>query len=321
MKEIFVADLVVGQPIISFFMVNAIAIKKDSRGRNYLNLTLADRTGSVDGKKWDLADEEVIKGRSINPGDLVKIDAQVEEFKGMKQLKVNRIRMTNKEDALVLKDFIKAAPEDGESMFLFLRQAAEEFKDPDLRGLCLDQLDSWKEKLLYYPAASKNHHAEMCGLLWHMKRMLMAGQALCTVYTDLDRDLVCTGVLLHDLQKMVEIRSNEYGVSDGYSFEGNMLGHIVMGVREIDKVMDRLGFPEEKKIMVEHMILSHHYEPEYGSPVRPLFPEAELLHYLDVMDAKLFDMEEALTKTPAGSFSDRVWTLNNRCVYKRIQED
>ena len=98
--------------------------------------------------------------------------------------------------------------------------------------------------------------------------------------------------------------------------EGQLLGHIAQGVKMIDKLADELGISEEKAIMLEHMILSHHYEPEFGSPKRPMFPEAELLHYLDIFDARIFDMEEALKPVAPGDFSDKVWTLENRRVYK-----
>jgi 3'-5' exoribonuclease len=173
---------------------------------------------------------------------------------------------------------------------------------------------------MYYPAASKNHHAEFAGLLYHMKRMLMAGQGLCQVYTDLNRDLVCAGVIVHDIQKIFEIQSDENGVSPGYSFEGQLLGHIVMGIKYMDRLTEELGFPREKAIMLEHMILSHHYEPEFGSPKRPLFPEAEVLHYLDILDARMYDMYSALETTDPGMFSDRIWTLDNRRLYKPMEE-
>ena len=124
----------------------------------------------------------------------------------------------------------------------------------------------------------------------------------------------------HDIEQLNEIESNEYGISPGYSFEGQLLGHIVQGVKLLDKETERLGFPREKAIMLEHMILSHHYEPEFGSPKRPMFPEAELLHYLDILDARMFDMEDALNSTNAGEFSEKVWTLDNRRVYKVSEE-
>ena len=191
-------------------------------------------------------------------------------------------------------------------------------KDSDLQRLSVKMLTDNREKLMYYPAASKNHHAEYAGLLYHMKRMLMTGIAICGVYTDLNQDMVATGVIIHDMEKLNEIESNEYGISPGYSMEGQLLGHIVMGVKSLDRITEKLDFPREKALMLEHMILSHHYEPEFGSPKRPLFPEAEVLHYLDILDARMFDMYDALAATEPGEFSDRVWTLDNRRLYKPV---
>ena len=165
-------------------------------------------------------------------------------------------------------------------------------------------------------ALNRNHHAEYGGLLYHVKRMLMTGLAVCDIYPILNRDLVAAGVILHDIEKLNEIESNEYGVSPGYSFEGQMLGHIVQGIKLLDRLTEEMGFPREKALMLEHMILSHHYEPEFGSPKKPLFPEAEVLHYLDILDARMFDMEDALNGVEPGSFSDRIWTLDNRRIYK-----
>ena len=170
---------------------------------------------------------------------------------------------------------------------------------------------------MYYPAAQKNHHAELGGLLYHMKRMLMTGERVCEVYTNLNRDLVLAGVILHDMEKLNEIVAESDGIATGYSFEGQLLGHIIQGVKSIDKLTLELDFPREKAIMLEHMILAHHYEPEFGSPKRPLFPEAEVLHYLDILDARMFDMEEGLKGVSDGEFGDRVWPLDNRRLYKR----
>ena len=114
----------------------------------------------------------------------------------------------------------------------------------------------------------------------------------------------------------MEIEAESDGIATGYSFEGQMLGHIIQGIKMVDKLTLELEIPREKAIMIEHMILSHHYEPEFGSPKRPLFPEAEVLHYLDILDARLFDMQTALDATQPGEFSDRVWTLENRKLYK-----
>lgn len=213
-------------------------------------------------------------------------------------------------------DFVKAAPEKPEDMYDYIVAAAESMEDKDLKNLCMKLLTDNRDKLMYYPAAQKNHHAQLGGLLYHMKRMLMTGQRVCEVYTNLNRDLVSTGVIIHDMEKLNEIESGPDGIATGYSFEGQMLGHIIQGVKSIDRLTLELDFPREKAIMLEHMILAHHYEPEFGSPKKPLFPEAEVLHYLDILDARMFDMHSALEATEAGSFSDRVWTLDNRKLYK-----
>ncbi len=315
MKQIFVKDLKKEMEIIDFFMVRSISIKTGSTGKPYLDVVLGDKTGEINGKKWDVgASDHLLKEK-----DMVKIIAVVTEFNSQLQLKIQRIRRavpeSNPDDILDMGDFVKAAPESSESMYDYIMGVCESMKDEDYKALCAKVLKDNKEKLMYYPAASKNHHAELGGLLYHTKRMLMNGERVCEVYTNLNRDLVCAGVIMHDMQKIFEIDADTDGMASGYSFEGQMLGHIVMGVKYVDQLALDLGFPQEKRIMMEHMILSHHYEPEYGSPKKPLFPEAEVLHYLDILDARMYDMEEALRNTEPGGFSDRIWTLDNRRIY------
>lgn len=245
------------------------------------------------------------------------IKAIVTEWNGMKQLRVLRIRKSVENDGIELSDYIRTAPEPPEDMYAYIMEKIEEFQDEELKALCQFIMEKNKEKLMYYPAASKNHHAELGGLLYHMKRMMMTGERICQVYTNLNKDLVLTGVVIHDIEKINEILANELGISSGYSFEGQMLGHLVQGIKTIDKLALELGISREKAIMLEHMILSHHYEPDFGSPKKPLFPEAEILHYLDIIDARMYDMEEALFSTDPGEFSDKVWTLDNRKLYKQ----
>ena len=316
MKDRYIADIKTNQELVSYFIVKTIAVKVGSNKKAYLDLLLADCTGEISAKKWDIADEELPGLEKIKEGAVIKVKALVTEWNGMKQLRVTRIRQTSAEDGIDMKDYIKAAPEDAGQMYSYILGKAESFEDRDLRSICVKQLTDNREKLMYYPAAQKNHHAEMAGLLYHVKRMLMMAEKACEVYTNLNKELVMAGVILHDMEKINEIESNELGISTGYSFEGKMLGHLVQGVRTIERLAGELDIPREKAVMLEHMMISHHYEPEFGSPKKPLFPEAEMLHYLDMIDAKMFDMQEALEKTEPGCFSDRVWTLDNRTLYK-----
>lgn len=317
MKENYIAGLKPNEEITDFFMVKNIAVKIGSNKKQFLDLLLGDNTGEITGKKWDVADTELDGLNKIEAGDLVKIKAVVTEWNSMKQLKVLKIRKTVDQDGVDIKDFIKAAPEDPQEMYDYIMAQAESITDSKFKTIAKRALTDNKEKLMYYPAAAKNHHAEMAGLLWHMKRMLMMADRYCEVYISLNRDLLITGVILHDIEKLEEMNSDTNGIVSEYSFEGMMLGHLIQGVKTVEKYAEDAGLSREKTIMIEHMILSHHYEPEFGSPKRPLFPEAEILHFLDVVDANMYDMEDALNATEPGQFSERVWTLENRRLYKK----
>lgn len=316
MKEVFVNNLRTDAEVQDFFLVKTIAVKMGSNKKQYLDLLLADRIGEVTAKKWDVADTELPALNEINGGDIVKVKAVVTEWNGMKQLRVLRVRKAVEQDNLEMADFIKAAPEKTQDMLDYIEKAVALMTDQELKALCTRLLTDNREKLLYYPAAVKNHHAELGGLLYHMKRMLDMGERACLVYTNLKRDWVICGVIIHDMEKLNEIEANEMGVASGYSFEGQLLGHLVQGVKTIDRLAAELGIGREKAVMLEHMVLTHHYEPEYGSPKKPLFPEAEMLHYLDMIDAKMFDMQQALEATEPGGFSDKIWTLDSRRLYR-----
>jgi len=154
--------------------------------------------------------------------------------------------------------------------------------------------------------------------------MLKTAEKLLEVYDFLDRELLFSGIILHDIAKIEEIEANYLGIALEYTFEGQLLGHIVQGIKKIDQAARRAGLDEETAILLQHMILSHHYEPEFGSPKRPMFPEAEVLHYLDILDARLFDMQKALGEVRPGGFSEKIWVLNNRRIYKpgwEMEED
>ena len=315
-KEFFAEDLRPDTEITDFFMVKSSGLKVGSNHKTYLDITLADKTGEINGKKWDVSDDEANVLAGIHEGAMVKVKATVSVWNNIRQLRIARIRLLNEADHPDMEDFVKAAPEDPEEMYNFILSKAKAITDPGLSKLCVTALDENRKKLLYYPAAKSNHHAELGGLLYHMKRMLDMGLRACEVYTNLDKNWVATGVIMHDMEKINEISSNEYGISDGYTIKGNLLGHIVMGAIEMEKRAKAAGLDEEKTVMLQHMIISHHNEPEFGSPVRPMFPEAELLHHLDMIDARMFDFEDALRIADKGGFSERVRTLDGRLLYK-----
>lgn len=320
MKQIYISDLEVGSEITDFFMVKSCGIRTGSNRKDYFDVTLGDKTGEVSAKKWDIQPPEVAKLEELSEGDIVRVKANVTEWQNAKQLRILRIRKSVANDGIEVGEYIKAAPESSEDMYDYIMEVAQSMRDDDLRRLTMKVLTDNRKRLLYYPAASRNHHAMYGGLLFHTEKMLQNALGVCQVYPQLDRDLLAAGVILHDIEKLDEIKSNEYGVSPGYSVEGQFLGHLVMGVKYIDRLTEELNFPKEKALMLEQMILSHHYEPEYGSPVKPLFPEGEVLHYLDILDARLRDMFDALAGTDPGKFSTKIWTLDNRRIYRRLDQ-
>jgi 3'-5' exoribonuclease len=320
MKTYYIRDLVIGEEITDYFITKRTEIKTGSNGKLYFDILLGDKTGEIASKKWDVdGPEEEVLGR-YKAGDIIKVKAVVTEWNGMPQLRIARIRQVSDSDVIDRSDFIKTAPELPETMYAYLLKKAESIGDEEYREVAVTLLERNEERLLYYPAAKMNHHAVYGGLLYHIKRMLMLAEGLCEVYGFLSRDLLITGVIIHDIEKLNEMNSDNSGTVSEYTFEGQMLGHLVMGVRTIDRLADEIGLSEEKAVMLEHMMISHHYEPDFGSPKRPLFPEAEALHYLDMIDSKLYDFEDNLAAVTPGKFSDWVKTLDGRRLYKAVNE-
>ena len=178
-----------------------------------------------------------------------------------------------------------------------------------------------KEKILTFPAAEKLHHAMMGGLLYHTLSMLKLAQCVSSIYPCIDKDLLYSGVILHDIAKMREYTLNDAGVIDGHTVEGVLLGHLVMGAEDIGRKCDELGIPSEKKYLLQHMIASHHGKPEFGAAVRPGFIEAEVLSQIDLLDANMYEMADAVKDVKPGEFTGRLWMLDNRRLYNHGRVD
>jgi 3'-5' exoribonuclease len=321
MAEIIVScisAIPVGESLTGFALVLAKDEHLTREGAPYLSLLLGDKHGHVTAKIWDLNSRDV---NDIELYGLVKVRGVMGEWQGKKQLRIQKIRPAHfPGDAVAVEDFVAAAPEKGEDMMAYVCEIVEKVEHPHIRVLLQTILKERGERLLIAPAASRNHHAVRGGLLYHIKTMLRAGLSLLPVYPFLNKDLLVAGIILHDMAKLEELAISPLGVASEYTTEGNLLGHLVMGVKDIDRISREVGMEKETALLLEHMVLSHHYEPEFGSPKRPAFPEAELLHFLDILDARLYDMDQIITDTPHGSFSEKVWRLDNRRLYRSAQE-
>lgn len=299
--------------IQNFFLLKSVDCKSTANGKKYLDLVLADATGEINGKLWDCNQGEELL---YQPQMLVKIKGTVGEWQGKLQLKIDKIRAAQPEDQLNIEAFIPVAPVDSKEMFERLQGYINRIGNQDIAKIVRYLVDANQEKLLYYPAAKQNHHSVRSGLLYHVTTMLRMGDLISEVYPLLNRDLVFAGVILHDLAKLAEMDAGELGVVSRYTVEGELLGHIIQGIKWIDRAAQAVGAAEEVSVLLQHMILSHHYEPEFGSPKRPMIPEGEILHYLDLMDARMYDMGRVLQGVEPGQLSDKVWLLHNRKLYK-----
>ena len=312
MNDKTVSTFAAGETVQLFLLVKQVACKTSSTNKKYMDFTLCDATGEIGAKLWDSKPEDE---PLYSAGMLVKIRAAVREWNQQLQLNIERIRPASDEDGCAIGDFVPSAPAEPEAMYAEIRDAAAAIRHPDIRAIVLELLDTGRDKLMYYPAAQKNHHAIRGGWLYHIMTMLRSADKLSQVYTWLNTDLLVAGVILHDMAKLEEMDASELGIVSDYTVEGQLLGHIVQGVRLIDRVGGKLGADPEVVLVLQHMVLSHHYKGEWGSPKSPMLPEAELLHHLDMIDAHMYDMKAALDETAPGAMSDRIWTLGRK-LYK-----
>lgn len=309
-----IANMIKGATFDGFLMTRSATRRTGSNGNKYLDMTLCDTSGEMNAKLWDGLTP------APAPGDVLRIRGVVTEYNGRLQLRVDRMRPATERDEYDMNDLTPCAPEAPDVMRGRITARAEAIADEQLRALVLRRLEDCGEALDYFPAASKLHHAERAGLLHHTDTMLRMAGHVCEIYPRLDADLLAAGVILHDLCKIREMDSDVIGVVSDYTAEGMLLGHIVTGVAETDRVGRELGVRAELLMLVEHMILSHHDLPEYGSPKPPMFPEAEVLHVLDLLDARMFEMDRELRAVKPGAFTERIWSLDRK-LYRRREED
>ena len=309
-QQPMLAEMIKGQMFDGFLLTRTATQRTSSNGSKFLDMTLCDISGEVNAKMWDSYTP------APNVADVLRVRGMMTEYNGKPQLRVDKMRVAAETDDFDMSALAPCAPRPAAEMLDFILNRVDAFRDPELKQLVLTRLEECGDKLNYYPAASKLHHAERSGLLHHTSTMLRMAGHVCEVYPTLDSDLLAAGVILHDLCKITEMDSDEIGMVSDYTAEGMLIGHLVQGVAELARLGRNLGVKKETMLLLEHMILSHHDLPEYGSPKKPMFPEAEVLHVLDLLDARMFEMNRALATTQPGAFTDRIWSLDRK-LYRR----
>ncbi|WP_251554878.1 3'-5' exoribonuclease YhaM [Neobacillus muris] len=307
-----IAHYEVGEQVELFLLIKSAAKGIASNGKPFLTLILQDKSGEIEAKLWDVNEEDE---KTYAAQNVVKVVGDLQNYRGKSQLRIRQIRKSGAADGQNLDDFLQAAPLSQDQMASKLTQYIFEMKNPNIQRITRHLIKKHQKAFLEYPAATKNHHEFVSGLAYHVISMLDLAKSIASLYPSLDTDLLYAGVILHDMGKVMELSGP---VSTVYTLEGNLLGHITIMINEIGKAAEELGISGEEVLILQHLVLSHHGKAEWGSPKPPLVKEAEILHYIDNLDAKMNMLDRALDKVKPGEFTERIYALDNRSFYKPV---
>src|SRR2546429_4454860 len=310
MKPSYVSDLTTEQSVTTFLLVCEKEVRSTKEGKPYLRLELGDRSGTIEARMWDQIDAI---SKEVDREDIVKVQGRVEIYRGKPQLSVQQMRKA-KPNEVDLADFLPSTKEDVEKLFKQLLAEAASIKNPWLNKLNTEILNDPKISTRYKraPAAKVMHHAYLGGLLEHVIGLCGLAHQIAAHYPELDLDLLLTAAILHDVGKLDELC---YDRAIGYTSEGQLLGHIVMEIETVASAINKIeGFPPALKTVVQHLLISHHGQYEFGSPKLPMIREALVFHYMDDLDSKLAAARAAL----AGESGDELWSVYSGALQRKF---
>lgn len=300
----------------TYLLIKTAELRKTKAGKDYLAFTFQDDTGQIDGKLWDAQPIFVERFKS---GVVVHVKGKKELYNGMPQLNQLTLHLANNVN-LRPEDFKEKPPVNVEELREALTQIIFEIKNPIWNRIVRHLLKKYDEEFFTYPAAKTNHHAFETGLAFHTMTMIKLAKSISEIYPELNSSLLYSGIILHDLAKVIELSGPE---NTEYTLRGNLIGHIVLIDEEISKAIYDLKIEDDKEevLILRHVILSHHGLLEYGSPVRPKIMEAEIIHQIDNLDASMQMLNGALRQVSPGETTSRVFAMDNRNFYKPTFKD
>ena len=304
-----IRDFEANTRIETLMLVGSVNGGVTNSGAPYLSIALRDNSGSIDGKLWDVKpDQQAV----VVAGKVIDVIADVIMYRNNLQLKVIDVKAVDQSD-VDMGEFIQGSPIPMERLRQTIYGAIDNIDNFEIKAIVSALYNKYDKEIFSSPAAAKNHHEFYGGLATPITGMLNLANTVCDLYPYLDRDLLCAGVLLHDIGKIKELG----GVSvTEYTLEGKLLGHISISQTMVQETADELGIEGETVTLLRHMVLSHHGQYEYGSPVLPSTLEAEALHYIDDFDARMTMIKKEIDKTKEGEFTGRIFSLDNRMFYK-----
>ena len=309
MMEKYINEFKEGERINSELLVTNVSKGVSNAGAPYISLTLQDKSGTIEAKKWDVNETEIA---ICQVGTVISVLADVIEYRNTLQLKVFAIAPLD-QDKVDYKRYCIPSPVPQEELLRKLKSYISSIKNDDASRIVNYIVDNHYNEFISYPAATRNHHEFASGLLFHTVSMCDMAEILSSLYDNVDRDILMAGIILHDIGKVIELSGP---IATKYTLEGKLIGHISIMVSEIRAAAERLNIHSEVGVLLQHMILSHHGEKDFGSPVPPLTREAFLLHVIDDLDAKMTIINKALDGVNKGEFSQRVMAMDGRAFYQ-----
>ena len=317
MKDIYIADVAAfeeGKLFDGYFLVLTRQLATTKTNKPYINLTLGDKTGSIEARIWDPSDPRI--SREFDRGHMVKARGCASRFNDRVQMKIDQLRLALPGEADKA-DMLPSTTQDVATLWRLLVGFVDSIANPHLKLLLTTVLEDPALAVAYReaPAAKQLHHAWLGGLLEHVISLCTLADRVAPHYPLVDRDLLLTGVILHDVGKVREL---SWDVGFEYTVEGMLLGLIQIGAALAERTIDSLpGFPPKLKTLVLHLILSHHGKLEYGSPKLPMIPEALMLNFIDDLDAKMQAVSSEFEKSARegkgpNELTNKVWALDNR---------
>lgn len=310
-ENLKIKDLIEGKSFNNLiFMVKDCKKGVTDGEKAYLTIELQDNSGTIEGKFWN-ATEEIIN--LVKIGSILKCTGVVNLYKGKLQVKLFSISPLEEGDGVDYNNFLIQSPIPLEELTKKLKFYINSVSNHDCKLILNAIFKKYGTQFIEYPAAVRNHHEFYHGLIYHTVSMCDVADFLAKHYPDVNRDILITGCLLHDIGKVIELSGP---VSTKYTDEGNLLGHLTIGMSIVKEVADELNISSEVPLLLEHMILSHHGKLEYGAAVLPSTREALLLSMIDDMDAKMMVLDKAYAKVDKGEYTERIFALDNRSFYK-----
>ena len=305
-----VKDFTEGERVETNLLISSLLRGTTNSGSPYLTLVLQDCTKSIDAKLWDLKPE---LEKQLEIGKVYNFDLEIIKYKNNLQAKVLRVLPIPQAD-INMEEFVFKSPVAKDTLRQNIQEGISLINNENLAKIVSACLNFYSSDVYEYPAAAKIHHNFIGGLATHTSGMIKLAVALCSIYPSVNRDYLLAGVIVHDLGKIEELTSP---VVTEYSTQGKLLGHISIMDARLLEIGKQLGLENSEELMIlRHMILSHHGQFEFGSPVRPETLEAEMLNLIDNIDARVNTIDKALAEIKEGEFTAKVFALDNRVFYK-----